>query len=405
MQSRALTSLCVLHPTYLFEQYGTAAYLTSFFKSNVYKESHPSKWKEQSREIISNMTLVVSIEARQVDHAPSIQTPLIDVSNVLSTKDQLPCRVFFKMELEQPSGSFKLRGIGHLVQQSIASARAKGHTRLHVIASSGGNAGIAAAYSARFYDVPCTVVVPLKTMPHVVNRLHDLGANVIIHGNSINEASQHAKDLMHTFENDVHSIYCHPFDNNLIWDGHSAIVDEIMEQLTPEETKKLRGVACSVGGGGLYNGIIQGLRKHRSTASCLLVETKQAPTLSQAVREGAVVNLKSVDSIATSLACSYVPEETLRNFMHCETNTSFVRAIDDLETVKASLKFYNDFGKLIEPACGAAVSVVYNQLDYLGMCLNDLKKDDIVVVVVCGGSCANEETLQKFKRMVRECHL
>lgn len=91
--------------------------------------------------------------------------------------------------------------------------------------------------------------------------------------------------------------------------------------------------------------------------------------------------------------------------MHCETNTSFIRAIDDLETVKASLKFYNDFGKLIEPACGAAVSVVYNQLDYLGMCLNDLKKDDIVVVVVCGGSCANEETLQKFKRMVRECHL
>lgn len=345
------------------------------------------------------------IETGKYQGTPSTRTSLVDVSKILSTRDNLPCRVFFKFELEQPSGSFKLRGIGHLVHQSVLDAKANGESNIHVVASSGGNAGLAAAYSAKFFNVECTVIVPSVTMPHVIDELRSLGAKVIIHGETINEASQCAKDLIHVFDKSVHAIYCHPFDNQLIWEGHSVIIDEVFEQLSPEEARNIKGVVCSVGGGGLYNGIMNGLKKNNSNADCLLVETKQAPTMSASVKAGTVIHLDSVKSIATSLACSYVPQEALDNFLHCTSNKSHICAIDDLEAVKGCLDFYNDFGKCIEPACGAAVSAVYGQLNYLKDSIPQLTKDDIIVVIVCGGSCTNQQTLHQYRKALRQHHI
>lgn len=333
---------------------------------------------------------------------PSVKTSLVDVTEQLSSHGELPCRVLFKNEWEQPSGSFKLRGIGHLISQSILDARQSGKERIEVFASSGGNAGLAAAYSAQFYNVPCTVVVPTYAMEHVVNKLRAFGATVILQGSTINEADHFAKKIMAGCGANVHTIYCHPFDNPLIWEGHSQIMDEVFRsQLSTEEAEKVRGVVCSVGGGGLYNGLMTGLKKNNSTASCLLIETAQAPTLTESVKSGSVVTLNSVSSVATSLACSYVSEATL-NLYHDQTvNKTFLRAIDDKDAVRGSLAYYEDFGRCIEPACGAAVSSVYEQLDFIKQSIPDLSKDDIVVVVVCGGSCTNDETLTNYRKMLR----
>lgn len=352
-----------------------------------------------------NQIVDSNFRRRKLQETPSTKTSLVDVSEILSTRSQLPCRIFFKFELEQPSKSFKLRGIGHLIQKSIRRGEKRGKFKSHVVASSGGNAGLAAAYSANFYGVECTVVVPMATMIDVIKKLQDLGATIIIHGKTIDEASQYAKNLLHRFDSSVNVIYCHPFDNRLIWEGHSKIVDEIFDQLSLKESDQLKGVVCSVGGGGLYNGIIEGLKRNGSKADCLLLETKQAPTMSSSVKEGSVIELNSVKSIATSLACSYVPKAVLDNFLHCNTNKSHIRAIDDTEAVRGCLRFYDDFGKCIEPACGTAVSAVYNQLDYLKVCIPQLKKEDVIVVIVCGGSCVNEKSLQMFRKVLRQDRL
>lgn len=345
----------------------------------------------------------VSKKAPVLAERPSVQTSLVEVTDLLSKKP--PCRVFFKNELEQPSGSFKLRGIGHLIQQSIIKARngPSPQKEIRVFASSGGNAGLAAAYLAHFYRVKCTVVVPTIAMSLVVEKLQRFGAQVVLHGETISEADQYARHLM-AQSSGVHTIYCHPFDNPLIWEGHSQMMDEVFTQLKPEEHAKVSAVVCSVGGGGLYNGIMAGLKKNQSSANCVLVETAQAPTLTEAVKAKAVVTLKSVKSVATSLACSYVSQPTLDNFFN-ETNKTHLRAIDDLEAVKGSISYHNDFGSCVEPACGAAVLVVYNQMDYLRSCLPGLCKDDIVVVVVCGGSCSNEESMRGYRAMVRQAKL
>ncbi|GEQ66575.1 hypothetical protein JCM33374_g238 [Metschnikowia sp. JCM 33374] len=336
---------------------------------------------------------------------PSIATSLIEVTKTLGKRVDLPCRIFFKNEFEQPSGSFKLRGIGRLIQKSIQKASRLGTHSIHVLASSGGNAGLAAAYASRFYNVKCTVVVPLSTMPHVVDKLRSFGANVVLNGTNIGEADMHARQLRDAHEDDVYVIYCHPFDNPLIWQGHSEIIDEISMQLSDVDFNKVKGVACSVGGGGLYNGIMSGLKANGSTADCILVETKQAPTLTKAVEAGSVVKLDSVNSLATSLACSYVSEPTLQLFQDQSVNKSHLTTVDDKDAVRATVSYYNDFGNLVEPACGAALTVVYNQLSFLNKSLPNLKKDDIVVVVVCGGSCTNKEILSGYRKMIRESHL
>lgn len=343
-------------------------------------------------------------QAQICSQKPSVATSLIEVTDTLKTSRKLPCRVLFKIEAEQPSGSFKLRGIGHLVQKSILEAISMGKTNIHVFASSGGNAGLAAAYSAKFYGVKCTVVVPVIAKSFVVEKLRGYSANVILHGQSINDADQHARQLMK--ENSCsHNIYCHPFDNPLIWEGHSQIIEEIFDQLPMEDHPKVKGVICSVGGGGLYNGIMSGLKSCKSTADCILIETKQAPTLTKSVEAGSVVKLEFVKSIATSLACSYVSPETLALFQDQTVNKSFLHTIDDKEAIKATVAYYNQFGSCVEPACGAALSIVYNQLNLLNISMPKLSKDDIVVVIVCGGLCANEESMLEYKAMLRQSHL
>lgn len=336
---------------------------------------------------------------------PSITTSLVDVTQILEKRIDLPCRVLFKNEFEQPSGSFKLRGIGSLIQKSIRKAVLEGSAKIRVFASSGGNAGLAAAYASRFYDVPCTVVVPLSTMPHVIELLTLFGAEVILYGLCIGEADIHARQLLAACEDGAHAIYCHPFDNPLIWQGHSEIIDEVFSQLPRSDFEKVKGVACSVGGGGLYNGIMSGLKGNGSTADCVLVETKQAPTLTKAVEKGSVVRLESVKSLATSLACSYVSQPTLELFKDQSSNKSHLTTVDDIEAVRALLSYYRDFGQIVEPACGAALTVVYNQLSFLKKSLPNLKKDDIIVVVVCGGSCTNEEVLAGYRKMIRKSHI
>lgn len=332
---------------------------------------------------------------------PFIKTSLTEVTDHLPRKP--PCRVFFKNEYEQPSGSFKLRGIGNLIGASIAKAESQGisKSKMLVLASSGGNAGLAAAYASKFYKVPCVVVLPVSAKAQIVSKLKEYGADTVAIGSNINEADTHLKNvLMAKFAN-KHIIYCHPFDNPLIWEGHASLVDEISTQLKECDLKKLRSIVCSVGGGGLYNGLYKGLQRSQDQdADLLLIETKQAPTMTETVKRGQIFTLDSVKSIATSLACSYLSPKSLENFHNNSKTHTYLESIDDIESIKPLIEFYNQTGVIVEPACGAALSVVYDQMHLLEKNLVGLQEDDIVVIVVCGGSCTTLEELNNFKTII-----
>lgn len=104
-----------------------------------------------------------------------IQTPLLEstpLSRVVGSE------VWLKMEALQPSGSFKLRGIGR------ACSYHAGRGVQRFISSSGGNAGIAVAYCGRKLGLPVTVVVPLSTPERAIETIKSEQAEVIVSGES-----------------------------------------------------------------------------------------------------------------------------------------------------------------------------------------------------------------------------
>uniref|UniRef100_A0A7M4EI21 L-serine ammonia-lyase n=1 Tax=Crocodylus porosus TaxID=8502 RepID=A0A7M4EI21_CROPO len=190
-------------------------------------------------------------------------------------------KVFMKMENVQPSGSFKIRGIGYFCQE----AAKKGCK--HFVCSSGGNAGLATAYAAKKLGIPATIVVPSSTSEAVSQKLKEHGAEVEVFGKVWDDANNRALALAETegWSN------IHPFDHPLIWKGHASLVRELKDSL---DTKP-GAIVLSVGGGGLLAGVVAGLQDVGwLDVPIIAVETRGADSFNAAVRAGQLVTLPDI---------------------------------------------------------------------------------------------------------------
>lgn len=299
-----------------------------------------------------------------------IATPLLE--SIASTPAR---RVWLKMEALQPSGSFKLRGIGHACEAHVR----RGARRL--MSSSGGNAGLAVAYAGRRLRVPVVVVVPETTLPWPMELIRREGAEVIVHGRSWMEANAHLQALLR--EGDA---FIHPFDDALVWDGHASMIDEVHASgVYPD------AVVLSVGGGGLMCGVLQGM--HRvgwRDVPVVAVETAGADSLAQAIAAGGVVELPAITSIATSLGARRVAE---RAFAWTREHPVRSVVVSDRAAVEACLAFARDQRVIVEPACGAALAVG------LAAGAPSLEGAREVLVIVCGGVVASYPQLEQWSRI------
>lgn len=297
-----------------------------------------------------------------------LSTPLIE-SRPLSAKTGRA--IWLKMDALQPPGSFKIRGIG-LACTEYARRGAK-----HFISSSGGNAGMAVAYAGRRLQVPVTVVVPQTTSERAKALIRLEGAEVLVHGASWNEANAMAKSMVG--EGDA---FLHPFDDPLLWRGHATLIDEVAAAgLTPD------AVVLSVGGGGLLCGVIEGLHRNGwDRVPVIAVETEGADAYARSLRKGVSVELSRIESIATSLGTSYV---TARALALAREHPIQSAVVSDRLAVSACLSFLDDHRVITEPACGASLSVAYENSPLLAPFAT-------VLMVVCGGATATLAQLQEW---------
>jgi L-serine/L-threonine ammonia-lyase len=298
-----------------------------------------------------------------------IETPLIPSRPLsrLTGKD-----VRLKLEALQPSGSFKLRGIGATCE---ALAR-QGKTRF--ISSSGGNAGIAVAYAGRQLGIPVTVVVPETTTARARELIALEGADIVVHGASWTEANALAESMV-----DATSAALHPFDNPTTWAGHATMIDEVARAGVVFDS-----VLLSVGGGGLMSGVVEGLRRNGlGHIPVVAMETFGADSLAQSAAKGERIALDAITSIATSLGAKQVCANAFEL-----TRTHDIRSlvVSDLEAVDACLAFLHDHRVLVEPACGATLAALYRQDPVLAPFQSPL-------VIVCGGSTATLQQLQDWR--------
>lgn len=295
-----------------------------------------------------------------------IATPL---QEDIPTSRRLGKKVFLKMECVQPTGSFKIRGIGRLAENAVA------RNKTHLVSSSGGNAGYSAAYAGRRLGLNVTVVVP-ETTPHATrDMLAGQGARVVVHGKVWDEADLAARAIVA----DTGAVYVPPFDDPDLWDGHSTLVSEMA--LKPD------AIILSVGGGGLMCGVMKGLeRLGWHDVAVVAVETRGADALSQSIEKNELVTLPAITSVAKSLGALRVAPEALA-YARRHPTTSVV--VPDRAATAACVTFATEQRMLVEPACGASLSIVYDDHPAI-------RQARTVVVVVCGGINVQPRDIQNW---------
>lgn len=297
-----------------------------------------------------------------------IETPLIES---LPLSDACGRTVLLKLEALQPPGSFKIRGVG----AACEAYAAKGARRF--VSSSGGNAGIAVAHAGRRLGIRVVVVVPESATARARHLIAQEGAEVRVHGESWMEANAHALSMV-----DGSDAFLHPFDDPLLWPGHATLIDEAARQGPRPDA-----IVLSVGGGGLLCGVAEGLRRNGwSDVPVVAVETEGAASLHAALQAGRRVTLDAITSIASSLGAKQVCERAFR----VANETAVVSTtVTDRAAVAACLRFVDDHRIVVEPACGAALAVVYDRAA-------ELARYATVLVIVCGGATATLAQLEAW---------
>jgi len=331
-------------------------------------------------------------------------------------------RVFLKLDNLQPSGSFKSRGIGNLLLRHL-----RNHPSPHFYSSSGGNAGLACVVAAAQLGHPATVVVPMTTKKMMMEKIEQSGARQVIqYGTSWCEADKYLREVI--LKNDPRGVYVPPFDHEEIWEGNSTIVEEILAQLyeAVKTTKKTNGfingngngvtisngvrpahqifpsaIVCSVGGGGLFCGVMRGLDRIDSITKTNLgartdiiaIETHGASSLHQSLASKSLITLPGITSAATSLGCTKVAEQT---FKYAQRPNVHSVSMSDADAEAGCVTLAETDRLVIELACG--VNIAMCRKEYLEHALGrEIYPHERIVIVVCGGSNVTIDMLAQWK--------
>ncbi len=223
-----------------------------------------------------------------------------------TTLDQMPelsrrvdNRVWLKREDQQPVFSYKIRGAYNLMSSLTQEQRARG-----VITASAGNHAQGVALSAQRLGISALIVMP-KTTPEIkVNAVRRLGAEILLHGNTYDDASDQAKKLVA----EKGLTYIPPYDHPLVIAGQGTVAMEIMRQ----HPDPIDAIFVPVGGGGLIAGIAAYVKYLSPEVRIIGVEADDAPSMTRSLEKGEIVELDSVGIFADGAAVRVVGTETFR---------------------------------------------------------------------------------------------
>lgn len=248
----------------------------------------------------------------------------------------------------------------------------------------------------------------------MIKKLHQAGATEVIqHGASWFEADTHLREQFITpaHNPDGANVYVPPFDHPLVWDGASSMIDEIARQLPAREGASgfaADAVICSVGGGGLFNGLVGGLGRYlkkdfRLAASenvrVLAVETQGANALAHSLSEGRLSSLDAITSQATSLGALQVSSRTFELASNPPPGVEVVSVVrSDAEAARGVVLLADETRLEVELACGVSVEVAVGK--ELKKAIPDLNRETRVVVVVCGGSNVSAEIIAGYREQL-----
>ncbi len=275
------------------------------------------------------------LNARVYDVA--VETPL-DAAPNLSAR--IGNRLLLKREDMQPVFSFKLRGAYNKIVQLSPERLQRG-----VICASAGNHAQGVALSAAKVGCRAVIVMPTTTPLIKVRAVRARGGEVILVGDSFDEAYAHALEL----EKAEKLTFVHPFDDAEVIAGQGTIGMEILRQ----HAEPIDAVFCSVGGGGLISGVAAYIKRLRPETKIVGVEALDADAMTQSLAAGKRVRLKNVGLFADGAAVKYVGEETFRL---CQLYVDEMVGVDTDAICAAIKDVFEDTRAVLEPAGALAIA-------------------------------------------------
>ena len=272
------------------------------------------------------------------------------------------CDVFCKLDLLQRTGSFKERGARNALLLLNVSQKKSG-----VIAASAGNHALGLAYHGKLLKIPVTVVMPRFAPLVKVATCRRLGATVLLHGETFEEARQRAVEL--ASENGLRLI--HGFDDVEVIAGQGTTAVEILEDVPDADA-----IVVPTGGAGLLAGVAIAAKARRPDIKIIAVEAAAAASFTASLTAGKPVDAPVRPTLADGLAVGRVGE---RAFALAAPRVDRVLTVDEQSLSLALLRLLELEKTSCEGAGAAALAAIMGEA---GQELRGQK----VVLLLCGGN-------------------
>lgn len=230
------------------------------------------------------------LSLRAIYRARQAIAPYIRVTPLLPSpclSDHVGQPVYIKWENQQETGAFKLRGAANRLHNLTAKERQRG-----VITVSTGNHGRGVAYVAQQMGIRAVICVPELVLPHKVAAMRKLGAEIVVHGQTQDDAERHAM----TLQNAQGLTFVSAFDDPDIIAGQGTIGLEILEVCPDVST-----VVVPLSGGGLLGGIALAIKAADPNIRTVGVSQALEPAMARSIAAGHPVAVVEEPSLADSL--------------------------------------------------------------------------------------------------------
>jgi threonine dehydratase len=285
-----------------------------------------------------------------------VATPTVRAA---ALSERTGAEVWLKLETRQRTGSFKDRGAANRMLQLSPAERARG-----VIAMSAGNHAQAVAYQGTRLGIPATIVMPDTTPFTKVRRTEAFGARVVLEGETLADAAEHARDL--SAEHDLTLV--HPYDDARIVAGQGTVGLEFFQS-----APQLDAILVPVGGGGLLAGITLAARALAPGLEIVAVQTEQYPSLYRILN--GLPPVHGGQTLAEGIAVKSIGEIPLEIVRSAIAGVALV----DEAAIELAIQVLLEEEKLLAEGAGAAgVAALLQEPERF--------RGRTVGIVICGGN-------------------
>lgn len=291
------------------------------------------------------------ISMAMLHDAQRVLKPVINRTPVIPTKGLVPgCAFYLKADCLQKTGAFKLRGAYYKIATLSDEEKARG-----VIACSAGNHAQGVAFAARDMGIKATICIPEGAPISKIEATRSYGANVVLVPGVYDDAYAEAVRL----RDEQGLTFIHPFNDYSIMAGQGTIGLEILEQLPDVDM-----IFVPIGGGGLIAGLAYAVKNLRPQCRIIGVQAAGAPSMAESLKEGKIITLSSVDTVADGIKVKTPGDLT---FDMCREYVDEVVTVSEGEIASAILTVLEK-QKLVAEGAGAVgiAAAMYHKVNTEG---------------------------------------